>query len=96
MIAIALGRFATESLRKYPAELWRSAAAAVPLQRLGEVEEYGWLVALLASPLGRALSGSVVTLDGALDNWTGPWPPPDLARDGEVPTEERRAPVGRA
>jgi NAD(P)-dependent dehydrogenase (short-subunit alcohol dehydrogenase family) len=88
--AIAIGRFATESLRKYPAELWRSAAATVPLQRLGEVEEYGWLVALLASPLGRAFSGSTVTLDGALDNWTGRWPPDDLARDGQVPTEERR------
>jgi citronellol/citronellal dehydrogenase len=88
--AIALGRFATESLRKYPAELWRRAAASVPLQRLGTLEEYGWLVALLASPLGRAFSGSVVTIDGALDNWSGPWPPPDLTRDGEVPTEERR------
>jgi citronellol/citronellal dehydrogenase len=88
--AIAIGRFATESLRKYPAELWRSAGKSVPLQRLGEVEEYGWLVALLASPLGRAFSGSVVTLDGALDNWMGPWPPEGLARDGEVPTEERR------
>jgi citronellol/citronellal dehydrogenase len=87
--AIAIGRFATESLRKYPAELWRSAALTVPLQRLGEVEEYGWLVALLASPLGRAFSGSVVTLDGALDNWTGPWPPAGLERDGQVPTEER-------
>ena len=64
VIAVAIGRFATESLRKYPAELWRSAAASVPLQRLGEVEEYGWLVALLASPLGEALSGSVVTIDG--------------------------------
>jgi citronellol/citronellal dehydrogenase len=90
VLAVALGRLATESLRKYPAELWRSAARTVPLQRLGEVQEYGWLVALLATPLGRALSGSVVTLDGALDNWTGPWPPADLARDGEVPTEERR------
>jgi citronellol/citronellal dehydrogenase len=90
--AIALGRFATESLRKYPAELWRRAAQSVPLQRLGEVEEYGWLVALLASPLGGAFSGSVITLDGALDNWTGPWPPPDLIRDGQVPTEERRVP----
>jgi citronellol/citronellal dehydrogenase len=88
--AIALGRFATESLRKYPAELWRRAAASVPLQRLGTLEEYGWLVALLASPLGHAFSGSVVTTDGALDNWSGPWPPPDLTRDGEVPTEERR------
>jgi citronellol/citronellal dehydrogenase len=89
--AIALGRLATESLKKYPAELWKRAAESVPLQRLGEVEEYAWLVALLATPLGRALSGSVVTLDGALDNWTGPWPPQDLVRDGDVPTEERRA-----
>jgi NAD(P)-dependent dehydrogenase (short-subunit alcohol dehydrogenase family) len=90
VIALALGRFATESLRKYPAELWQKAALTVPLQRLGTVEEYGWLVALLASPLGAAFSGAVVTLDGALDNWNGPWPPPDLTRDGEVPTEERR------
>jgi citronellol/citronellal dehydrogenase len=95
VVALALGRFATESLRKYPAELWQKAAASVPLQRLGTLEEYGWMVALLASPLGSALSGSVVTLDGALDNWNGPWPPPDLTRDGQVPTEERRR-VGEA
>jgi citronellol/citronellal dehydrogenase len=93
LCALAVGRFATESLRKYPGELWRSAAATVPLQRLGEVEEYGWIVALLASPLGPAFSGSVVTIDGAADNWTGPWPPTTLAADGTVPTEERR-PVG--
>ena len=91
VVAVAIGRFDTESLRKYPAELWRSAAATVPLQRLGDVAEYGWLIALLASGLGVAFSGSVVTLDGALDNWTGPWPPAGLARDGEVPTEERVA-----
>lgn len=90
VIGLALGRFATESLRKYPSELWKTAAASVPLQRLGTVEEYGWVVALLASPLGSALSGSVVTLDGSLDNWTGAWPPEGLARSGEVPTEERR------
>ncbi len=88
--AIALGRFATESLRKYPIELWRRAAESVPLQRLGDVEDYGWLAALLASPMGSAFSGSVVTLDGALDNWQGRWPPRELVRDGEVPTEERR------
>jgi citronellol/citronellal dehydrogenase len=28
--AVAIGRFATESLRKYPAELWKTAAATVP------------------------------------------------------------------
>jgi citronellol/citronellal dehydrogenase len=88
--AVALGRFDTESLRKYPAEMWRSAALTVPLQRLGTLEEYGWLVALLASPVGRQFAGSVLTLDAALDNWTGPWPPSGLTRDGQVPTEERR------
>jgi citronellol/citronellal dehydrogenase len=90
VVAIAVGRFATESLRKYPAEIWRGAAATVPLQRLGDVREYGWLAALLASPAGPAFSGSVITIDGALDNWTGRWPPEGLAQGGEVPTEERR------
>jgi citronellol/citronellal dehydrogenase len=90
VIAVALGRFDTESLRKYPGELWRTAAATVPLQRLGRLEEYGWLIAMLATPLGAALSGSVITLDGALDNWFGPWPPAGLAPDGQVPTEARR------
>jgi citronellol/citronellal dehydrogenase len=90
VIAVALGRFDTESLRKYPGELWRTAAATVPVQRLGSLEEYGWLVALLATPLGASLAGSVITLDGALDNWTGPWPPAEMTQDGEVPTEARR------
>ncbi len=91
VIALALGRLATESLRKYPAELWRRAAESVPLQRLGRVEEYGWLVALLGTSLARSLSGSVITLDGALDNWTGQWPPQELSEDGRIPTEARRS-----
>jgi citronellol/citronellal dehydrogenase len=90
LAAVALGRFATESIRKYPAELWRRAAESVPLQRLGLVEDYGWLIALLASPLGHAFSGSVITLDGALDNWFGRWPPESLSADGGVPTEARQ------
>ena len=39
-----------------------------------------------ASDLGRSLTGSVLTVDGARDNWFGPWPPGEIAgRDGEVP-----------
>jgi citronellol/citronellal dehydrogenase len=92
VVAAAVGRFDTESLRKYPEVVWQGAARSVPLQRLGTMQEFGWLIALLAGPLGRALSGSVVTLDGAADNWFGPWPPPTLIDDaGAVPTEERRA-----
>jgi citronellol/citronellal dehydrogenase len=92
VLALAAGHFDTASLRKYPEPVWRAAARTVPLQRLGRESEHAWLVALVASPLGRALSGSVITLDGARDNWFGPWPPQSLLDDGgEVPTEERRA-----
>ena len=48
-------------------------------------------MALCCSPLGAALSGSVVTLDGARDNWFGPWPPAALVPEGGgIPAEERR------
>jgi citronellol/citronellal dehydrogenase len=91
VVALAAGHFETEALDKYPDVVRAGAARTVPLQRLGRPIEHAWLVALLASPLGRAFSGSVVTLDGARDNWFGPWPPPTLAdRDGVVPTEEWR------
>jgi citronellol/citronellal dehydrogenase len=89
--AVAAGHFDTEAMGKYPDTVRAGMARAVPLQRLGRPEEHAWLVALLCSPLGRALNGSTVTLDGARDNWFGSWPPPGLAGEtGEVPTEARR------
>ena len=92
VVAAAAGHFETEALAKYPDVVRAGAARSVPLQRLGRVEEHAWLIALLCSSLGRAFSGSTVTLDGARDNWFGPWPPVGLTDDGgEVPTEARRA-----
>jgi citronellol/citronellal dehydrogenase len=91
VVALAAGHFETDALRKYPEPVRVGAARTVPLGRLGRDQEHAWLVALVASPLGRALSGSVITLDGARDNWFGPWPPPSLtSASGEVPTEARK------
>jgi citronellol/citronellal dehydrogenase len=91
VMAVAAGHFATDALQKYPATLRAGMARSVPVQRLGEVDEHAWLVTLLASPLGRVFNGSTVTLDGARDNWFGPWPPPGLAGEsGEVPVEARK------
>jgi citronellol/citronellal dehydrogenase len=90
-MAVAAGTFDTEVLAKYPANVRAGAARSVPLQRLGTAAEHAWLVALLASPLGSAFNGSTITLDGARDNWFGPWPPPGLADEsGTVPVEERK------
>jgi citronellol/citronellal dehydrogenase len=94
--AIAVGTFDTEVMVKYPAAVRAGMSRSVPVQRLGMPPEHAWLVALLASPLGGAFSGSTVTLDGARDNWFGPWPPPGLVDEGgEVPVEERKAPGER-
>lgn len=89
--AVAPGPFDTEVMEKYPQTVRAGMARIVPLQRMGSVAEHAWLVTLLASPLGHVFNGSTVTMDGARDNWAGPWPPPGLADEaGEVPTEERR------
>jgi citronellol/citronellal dehydrogenase len=93
--AVAAGHFETEALEKYPDVVRAGAARTVPLQRLGRPHEHAWLIALLCSELGRAFNGSIVTLDGARDNWFGPWPPPTLADEhGVVPTEARRPAAG--
>ena len=90
--AIAPGPFATDTfLTEYPAPIVEGAASTVPLQRLGRPEEVAWLVAHLASPAGDFTSGAVLAVDGARDNWFGPWPPEAIATDrGSVVAEERR------
>jgi NAD(P)-dependent dehydrogenase (short-subunit alcohol dehydrogenase family) len=86
LVALAAGQFGTETMRtKYPQEVVDAVPATIPLGRLGTEEEWGWLVAYLASPAGDFFSGTVVTLDGARDNWFGSWPP----GEGEPPAEER-------
>jgi citronellol/citronellal dehydrogenase len=90
VVAVALGRLATESLKKYPEPIWRTAQATVPLQRLGDTADYGALVTLLSTPVARCLSGTTIDLDGCLANWHGSWPPDSTGHDdGLVPTEQR-------
>jgi citronellol/citronellal dehydrogenase len=94
LTALATGHFATETLRtKYPKPVVEGVAGTVPLQRLGTEEEFAWLVAYLASPGGDYLSGAILTIDGARDNWFGAWPPGGMADEGGRPLAEERKPA---
>jgi citronellol/citronellal dehydrogenase len=91
LTAVAIGQFDTETLRtKYPREIVENVAGTVPLGRLGSEEEMAWLMAYLASPAGDFFSGSVITIDGARDNWFGSWPPGGASGEGGAPLAEER------
>jgi citronellol/citronellal dehydrogenase len=92
LTAIATGHFETDAIQKYPEPVRAGVARTVPLQRMGQPIEQAWLVAYLASPAGDYYSGAVFTLDGARDNWFGPWPPPGLVDDEGKPLAEERRP----
>ena len=93
-IAIAAGQFDTETVRtKYPKVVVDTLTQTIPLQRLGTEDEWAWLVAYLASPAGDFYSGTTITMDGARDNWFGPWPAGLYGSEpgeGTVPAEERK------
>jgi citronellol/citronellal dehydrogenase len=93
--ALAAGQFATETLlTKYPQVVVDNLERSIPIGRAGRAEELAWLVAYLASPAGDFVSGTTITIDGARDNWAGPWPPDAIAGEGGEPIAEERRPKG--
>jgi citronellol/citronellal dehydrogenase len=91
--ALAAGQFATETLlTKYPQVVVDNLERSIPIGRAGRPEEMAWLVAYLASPAGDFFSGTTITIDGARDNWAGPWPPEAIADPSGTPVAEERRP----
>jgi len=91
--ALAAGQFATETLMtKYPKVVIDNLERSIPIGRAGRAEEMAWLVAYLASPAGDFYSGTTITIDGARDNWAGPWPPEAIVGESGDPVAEERRP----
>jgi citronellol/citronellal dehydrogenase len=79
-------------MTKYPQPIVELMASTIPAGRLGRAEEIAWLIAYLASPAGDFVSGTVLTIDGARDNWIGSWPPTSAADAEGRPLAEVRRP----
>ena len=91
LLALAAGQFETQTLlTKYPPAIVDRIAHTIPLGRMGSEREFAWLIAYLASPAGDFFSGAVITMDGARDDWLGPWPPAQAADEHGTPLSEER------
>jgi citronellol/citronellal dehydrogenase len=96
--SVAAGQIGTEVFHtKYPKEVTAAMSASVPLGRVGTPEEIAGAVIYLASPVGDFVSGTVLSVDGARDNWMGPFPPAEMAgADGSIIAEARKVKPGSA
>jgi citronellol/citronellal dehydrogenase len=90
--AVAAGTVGTDIFyEKYPQEVVESMSSSVPLGRVGTPEEIAGTIVYLASPAGDFVSGAVLDVDGARNNWLGPFPPAHLATaDGSMVAETRK------
>ncbi len=69
--AIEPGPIATEALLQYMTQEMRDhIVAAIPLQRLGEVDDVAAAAVFLASPAASWISGKIIELDGGTE---APW-----------------------
>lgn len=76
--AIQPGIIKSSGMKNYPAglEVARVAQGTIPLQKLGGCDDVAWLVAFLASPAGRYITGEVLAVDGGRQLWGDMWPVP--------------------
>jgi citronellol/citronellal dehydrogenase len=96
LLAVAPGQFATQTLlSKYPQAIVERLSETIPAGRLGSEREFASLIAYLASPAAAFISGAVITIDGARDNWLGRWPPAQATDADGQPLSEARRPLGR-
>ena len=79
--AIQPGIIASSGMKSYPnwERLVKKFQSEIPMKRLGHCDEVANLVAFLASPAGRYITGQVWAIDGGRNLWGKTWDIPDPA-----------------
>ena len=75
-VCVSCGAIDTEGFRAYGDAFVEEAERTVPLGRLGTAEEVGSMIAFLAAPGGRYVTGTTIVVDGGADAWGFGTPPP--------------------
>jgi citronellol/citronellal dehydrogenase len=91
--AVAAGTIGTDIFyAKYPQEVVETMSNSIPLGHVGRPEDIAGAIIYLASPAGDYVSGTVLDVDGARNNWMGPFPAAAMASaDGSIIAETRKA-----
>lgn len=71
--AIAPGYIRSTGLDQYPQEFVDRLSQAVPLKRMGSVEDVAYLSLFLASPMASYITGETVYVDGGARLWGDLW-----------------------
>jgi len=92
LVAVAPGVVNTDTFQtKYPAAFRDHYTQNLLAGKPVEPEDIAQTVAVVVSPAGRAISGSVINVDNAHDLSQSPWPPREIQTDsGSIEAEERR------
>lgn len=67
--AVAPGIIESSGLAQYPDSLKQGLSEAIPLKRLGTVEEVAYLVTFLVSPMASYITGETIYIDGGQRLW---------------------------
>jgi citronellol/citronellal dehydrogenase len=87
--AIAPGTIQSSGMKQYPPEVVTMSRAAIPVKRMGTVEEIAWGAAYLCSPAADFITGETLCIDGGAANWGDIWPIDDLYPDSEAAAQAR-------
>jgi citronellol/citronellal dehydrogenase len=82
--AVAPGTIQSSGMKQYPPELVTTSRQAIPVKRMGTVEEIAWGVVYLCSPASDFITGETLCIDGGAQHWGEIWPIDDPFPNAEA------------
>jgi citronellol/citronellal dehydrogenase len=82
--AVAPGTIQSSGMKQYTPDLVTISRQAIPVKRMGTVEEIAWGVTYLCSPAADFITGETLSIDGGAQHWGDIWPIDDPFESNEA------------